>query len=75
MNLNSTNTSKLKASSQVEKTHSKKIQQQLMDNSEMYSNKSLSEAIRDRVFAGTPTPMRRNDTEKILRARVEMEKS
>ena len=35
-----------------------------MDDSEMYSNKSLSEAIRERLFAGTT--MRGNDTESIF---------
>ena len=35
-----------------------------MDDSEMYSNKSLSEAIRERLFAGTP--IRGTDTENIF---------
>ena len=70
MNINAIDNQILESSSQVEKTHSEIIQQQLMDDSEMYSNKSLSEAIRERLFAGTP--MRGNDTENILCDRVEM---
>ena len=70
MNINAIDNQILESSSQVEKTHSEIIQQQLMDDSEMYSNKSLSEAIRERLFAGTP--MRGNDTENILSDREEM---
>ena len=40
-----------------------------MDDSEMYSNKSLSEAIREWLFAGTP--MRGNETENILSDKID----